>query len=131
MSRPEIEILLEQEAYQPGELLAGAFGIEADPDDELTTLELSMLWHTSGKGDEDMGVIHFEEWSAVQGKPFDCSQPHSFGVRLPRTPLSYDGFLIKIHWCVRARARWARRRETLREVPFLLGSVAPPQGAKK
>src|SRR5262249_25096901 len=103
MSQPEIEVRLEQEAYQGGDLLAGAFVIEAGSDDELTTLELSVLWHTSGKGDEDMGVIYFEDWSAAQGKPFDRSRPHGFEVRLPRTPLSYDGFLLKIHWCVRVR----------------------------
>jgi hypothetical protein len=124
MSRPEIDVRLEQTAYRPGDLLAGAFAIEAGPDDELATLELSVLWHTSGKGDEDLGVVHFEDWSQAKGKPFDRARPHGFEVRLPQTPLSYDGFLIKIHWCVRVRARWQRGVETLREAPFRLGEVA-------
>jgi hypothetical protein len=128
MSRPEIEVRLEQEAYRPGDLLAGAFALEAGPDDELVNLELSVLWHTSGKGDEDMGVVHFEDWSAEQGRPFDRGRPHGIEVRLPRTPLSYDGFLIKVHWCVRVRARWARGQPTMREVPFQLGAVARPPG---
>jgi hypothetical protein len=125
MRSPDIEVRLERADYGPGELLAGAFAIEAGPDDELTLLELSVLWHTTGKGDEDLGVIHFEDWSPARGKPFDLSQPHAFDVRLPRTPLTYDGFLIKIHWCVRVRARWAGGGESLREEPFRLGDVLP------
>jgi hypothetical protein len=125
MSRAEIEVRLEREAYQPGELLAGAFAIEAGPEAELALLELSVLWHTSGKGDEDLGVIHFEDWSPARGRTFDLSRPQAFDVRLPRTPLTYDGFLIKVHWCVRVRARWVGGGETLREEPFRLGDVRP------
>jgi hypothetical protein len=126
VSRPEIDVRLEQEAYRPGDLLAGALAL--DPDEELTTLELSVLWHTEGKGDEDLGVVHFEDWSGPRDRPFDRSRPYAFTARLPLTPLSYDGFLIRIHWCVRVRARWAAGGETLREVPFRLGDVPAPQG---
>jgi hypothetical protein len=125
MSRPEIDLRLEQTEYQPGDLLAGAFVIEAGAEDELAVLELSVLWHTTGKGEEDLGVIHFEDWQPAEGRPFDRSRPYGFEVHLPRTPLSYDGFLIKIHWCVRVRARWAGGGQTLREAPFRLGEVAP------
>jgi hypothetical protein len=123
---PEIEVRLEQEAYRPCELLAGAFAVEVGPNDQLVNLELSVLWHTTGKGDEDMGVHYFEDWSPERGKPLDLSRPHGFEVQLPRTPLSYDGFLIKVHWCVRVRARWARGKPSMREVSFQLGGVARP-----
>ena len=104
---PEIDVRLEQEAYRAGEVLTGAFAVAADDGDELETLEVSVLWHTAGRGTEDLGVIHFEEWPAAQGRPFDRTQPHAFTCRLPRTPLSYDGVLVKVRWCVRVRARWA------------------------
>jgi hypothetical protein len=127
MSSPPIQVRLEQECYRPGELLAGAFALSADEPAELTRLELSVLWHTEGKGDEDLGVIHFEEWSGERAASFDLCQPHGFSVTLPRTPLSYDGVSIKIHWCARVRARWAGREETVAEAPFLLRQ-GPPGG---
>jgi hypothetical protein len=122
-----VDMRLERQAYNPGDLLAGAFVVTAEPDDELTVVELSVLWHTAGKGDEDMGVVHFEDWLGKDGRPYALGQPQEFTYRLPETPLSYDGFLIKIHWCVRVRARWSRGKDTLNEVPFTLGNVSRPQ----
>lgn len=125
---PEIDVRLEQDSYRPGDLLTGAFALEADDGDELETLELSVLWHTEGRGDEDLAVIHFEEWPAARGRTFDRTQPYAFTARLPRTPLSYEGVLVKVRWCVRVRARWVGGGETLREEPFRLGETIGPGG---
>ncbi len=127
---PEIDVRLEQESYRPGELMTGAFAVTADDGDELETLEVSVLWHTAGYGDEDLGVIHFEEWPAKGDRPFDQTQPHAFTARLPRTPLSYDGEIVQVRWCVRVRARWVGGGETLREEPFCLGATAGPDGTE-
>src|SRR5262245_22535261 len=113
MSEGTIQVRLEKEALAPGEELFGAFALEADPSAELETLELSVLWFTEGKGDEDLGVIHFQEWP--RGEGFDRSRPHAFQALLPRTPLSYDGVIVKIHWAVRVRARWTGAGETIEE----------------
>jgi hypothetical protein len=121
MTDATVRIRLERDAYQPGEELMGAFALEADDEAELESLELSVLWHTEGKGDEDLGVMHYEEWSDQGERPFDRGRPHAFTARLPRTPHSYDGVLLKIHWCVRVRARWAGGGESLEEAPFTLG----------
>jgi hypothetical protein len=121
-----IEVRLEREAYQPGELLAGAFVVYAE-DEQPNTVELSVLWHTSGKGDEDMQVLHFREWPSREGAASILGQPQEVTLTLPRSPLNYDGFLIKVHWCVRVRVRWARGRDTVQEAAFRLGNVARPE----
>jgi hypothetical protein len=120
MSEAVIDIRLERSDYRPGEELAGAFVLEGGSD-ELRTLELSVLWHTEGRGNEDLGVVHYEEWGG--DRPFDATRPHAFVARLPRTPHSYDGVIVKIHWCVRLRVRWVGGGETLRECAFRLGDV--------
>ena len=118
-SEPVVSLRLERMEYQPGDELLGAFAV-ADVPARLRTLELSVLWYTEGKGDADLGVIHFEEWSD-DTRPLQRGQPQAFTVWLPRTPQSYDGVLIKIHWCARVRARWEGLSETLVEEPFTLG----------
>jgi hypothetical protein len=123
MSEPLIRVKLEKAEYAPGEELAGAFVVEAGEPAELRTLELTVLWYTEGKGDEDLGVIHHEDWAPGKGKDFDLAQPYAFAVRLPRTPLSYDGVIVKVHWCARVRARWTEGEESLTEEPFRLGNV--------
>jgi hypothetical protein len=115
-----ITIHLEKACYRPGQLLRGTFAVEA-AGNKLETLELSVLWHTHGRGDEDLGVVHFEEWSEARARSFEATASHSFTTRMPVTPYSYDGVLVKVCWCVRVRARWVGGGETLSEKPFVLG----------
>ena len=129
MNEPEVRVRLESEAYRPGDVLRGAFCVEGEATADLKTVELSVLWRSEGKGDEDLGVIHYAEWTPASGEVIDLSQPREFEVRLPRTPLSYDGALVQVCWCVRVRARWVGGGETLREEPFRLGATAGPDGA--
>ncbi|NIP85768.1 MAG: hypothetical protein GTO03_09485 [Planctomycetales bacterium] len=37
--------------------------------------------------------------------------------------MSYDGLIVKIHWCVRLRLFLPRGRELVAEQPFQLGAV--------
>jgi hypothetical protein len=41
--------------------------------------------------------------------------------------LSYDGRIVKIHWCVRVRVFQGWGRELVLEEPFTLGTVPPPR----
>jgi hypothetical protein len=41
-------------------------------------------------------------------------------VRLPNSPWSYDGTLVKIHWTARLRLRYGKTGEVLAEAPFVL-----------
>jgi hypothetical protein len=106
MARDELTIELDRDPphYLPEESLSGRWMLPADPERGVRALELSVLWSTEGKGDEDFGVHHFEQHLADEGGWIEAGRPQHFAVRLPRSPLSYDGALIKICWCVRVRA---------------------------
>jgi len=84
---------------------------------------MSVLWHTEGKGDEDMSVHCFERIEPSDEELVDFRQPRRFSSMLPASPLSYEGAIIKIRWCVRVRVFLARGRELARDVPFRLGRV--------
>jgi hypothetical protein len=126
MSDPSVRVQLDDDrrVYQPGEILSGSFGLAAIEGREVEAVELSVLWSTEGKGDEDMGVHHFEALTAEEGR-IDPAPPRRFAVRLPRSPLSYDGLIVKVRWCVRVRAVIAGWRDRVAEVPFRLGDVVP------
>ncbi|MFO0877736.1 MAG: hypothetical protein U0840_10315 [Gemmataceae bacterium] len=120
MSELDVEVRLERSRYQPRHELIGAFQIVGDPPSDYT-VELSVLWRTEGKGDEDLGVILFQEWTSASN-PLAFDQPHEFSVRLPRSPLTYDGELIKIRWLARVRVRWGNGHEEMAQEEFELGS---------
>jgi hypothetical protein len=111
--------------YQPGDPLSGRVLVDGAQSTKARTLELSVLWYTAGKGDEDMAVHHFERWVDEPGKPLDLRVPHRFTTVLPASPLSYDGLIVKVCWCVRARLFLPYGQETVAEIPFRLGNVSP------
>lgn len=124
MTDPDIRIELVASAYRPGEELAGAFVIPGGPPVDTRSVELSVLWHTSGKGTEDLGVIHYRAWKAEDETLAGLPNPGTFTVALPRTPRSYNGELIKIHWLARVRLRWGEpghTSELVRDAEFTLG----------
>lgn len=132
MSSTGAVIQLDQTRYQPGDLLGGTFIFQGETPEQYT-IELSVLWRTEGKGDGDIGVILFREWSWEKA-PFDFRYPQDFEVRLPPSPLTYDGVLIKIGWLVRVRIRWVPEHEAVAEEPFQLGpglsGIPGPGGGK-
>lgn len=52
--------------YAGGSLLRASWRIRGVPLDALHSLEVSVLWHTEGKGDEDLHVHHFQRLSEAQ-----------------------------------------------------------------
>lgn len=128
MSEPRVLIHLDgrKTVYDPGDVLSGQVRIEDVNMPEVKAVELSVLWYTDGKGDQDMHVRYFRRWSQEEGDlPLDLTQPIRFQTVLPQTPLSYDGLIVRIRWCVRVRIFLARGREVVEEIPFRLGRVAP------
>lgn len=97
MTPRPIEILFddEQTQYVPGEELSGQFLVVPDDAKMLKAVEVSVLWYTEGKGDEDLGVHHFERLDAQSGTN-DLRRPINFRTRLPGSPLSYQGTIVKI-----------------------------------
>lgn len=114
------------DVYLPGEVLSGSFW--APPLDDLVpkAAELSVLWYTEGKGDEDMAVHHFQRYEYRADSLDDWSCPGKFSTPLPNSPLSYDGFILKILWTVRLRVFYPNGRSVTIESPFRLGNVPPP-----
>jgi hypothetical protein len=111
--------------YLPDESLSGRWALAAGLEREVRAVEVSVLWSTEGKGDEDLGVHHFERLTAEEAGPIEPGQGGRFAARLPRAPLSYDGLIVKVCWCVRVRVFWDGG-EVLAEAPFRLGDVARP-----
>ena len=91
--------------------------------DEVKAVEVSVLWYTEGKGDEDLAVHDFWRSSAEGGDGLDLRRPGRFSTVLPKSPLSYRGVLVKIRWCVRVRVFLTRGREVMGELAFRLGEV--------
>ncbi|HEV3025750.1 MAG TPA: hypothetical protein VGX76_24925 [Pirellulales bacterium] len=111
--------------YQPGEALSGRYHVAGLKPGEACTVEISVVWYTEGQGDEDLAVHHFERFSTAERREIDLRRPQRFSTTLPASPLSYQGSIVKIRWCVRLRIYLPRGKELFREVPFQLGSVPP------
>jgi len=109
--------------YRPGDTLSGEYRVESVPANEIKAVEVSVLWYTEGKGDEDLAVHDFWRRSADGGEGLDLRRPGRFSTILPRSPLSYRGVLVKIRWCVRVRVFLTRGREVMGELAFRLGDV--------
>ena len=123
MSHSEARLELAATAYRPGGELAGAFVIPGGPPAGTRSVEFSVLWHTSGKGTEDIGVVYYRAWKADDDTLAAMPNPYTFAVPLPRAPWSYDGELVKIHWLARLRLRFGEpghTREVVRDAEFTL-----------
>ncbi len=120
---PEIRVELAATTLTPESELAGVFVVVGGPPADTRSVELSVLWHTSGKGTEDLGVIHYQSWKVEDGSLATMPNPSTFRVPLPRSPWSYEGELIKIHWVARVRLRWgvaSQSQEVVCDAPFVL-----------
>jgi hypothetical protein len=132
MTSPRVQLLLDETAriYNPGEVLAGQFSLEGVAAGDVRACELSVLWHTEGKGDEDLSVHFFERLEPYNDESIDFRQPRRFSTELPNSPLTYGGLIVKIAWCVRVRFFLIRGKELSLEIPFQLGAVPHPEPLK-
>ncbi|GAB6167294.1 hypothetical protein JCM19992_32940 [Thermostilla marina] len=126
MSSVSIDIRLDgrKVRYEPGDVLSGEFVLRDVRRSEIRAVELSVLWYTDGKGDQDLHVHHFRRWSSEQGDWIDPRRPVRFETELPASPLSYEGLIVRVQWCVRVRVFLTDGRDELVEIPFRLGGVA-------
>ena len=89
-----------------------------------------MIWKTAGKGQEDIGVHFFQRIQGDELQSLDDST-QEITVRLPSTPESYQGKIVKIEWCVRVRLFDQHGTHTS-DQPFRLGQselVVPPENS--
>ena len=128
MKDPSIRIRLigDTDHYESGDTLSGEFFVDIAEPEAIRVVEISVLWFTEGKGEEDLDVHFFERIGNDNGQFVDMRQSQPFTTALPASPLSYDGVLVKIHWCVRIRVFLSRGRDFAAEQSFWLGQV--PRG---
>src|SRR5262245_45845644 len=125
MIRPIVTIELDQTLCEPGELLTGHYVVDPQSIPLATLVEVSVYWNTEGKGNEDRAVQYRKRGSTDDGPLFDERGTGPFAVRLPSAPLSYDGVLVKIVWCVQVGVTFAGGAQSETVVPFRVGHVGP------
>jgi hypothetical protein len=130
MIEPLVSVRLDERRrhYRPGDILTGEFRIETLQPDNIKAVELSVIWCTEGKGDDDVGLHYFKRYSPEE-EPLDPRSATHFATDqgLPASPLSYDGLIVKIRWCVRVRLFLPRGETLVHDEPFRLGDVPPAQ----
>ena len=69
IGEPTVSIRLDGNgrAYRPGERFGGEYVFHELPACQLRALEVSVLWFTEGKGDEDLGVHRFWRFDPERG----------------------------------------------------------------
>lgn len=110
--------------YRPGDILKCDYQIDAVPREDVHAVEASVLWFTDGKGDEDLGVHFFERRvSHNEDATGDLRTLRSFSTPLPESPLSYNGSIVQVQWCVRLRAFMPKGKEVTLDHAFQLGDL--------
>ena len=109
--------------FSAGDEMICEYQIDAVEASEIQAVEASVLWFTEGKGEEDIGVHFFERRLPADAEEADLRPLRRFRTRLPNSPLSYNGAIVRIRWCVRLRLFLRRGREFVLEQPFTLGNV--------
>ncbi|MEX0586261.1 MAG: hypothetical protein WD176_06440 [Pirellulales bacterium] len=128
MTEPLLSLVIDgtsSRVFAPGETLAVDFQVDAVDPDELCALEASVLWYTEGKGDEDLGIHYFKRYTA-QREGATLHELRFLRTILPASPLSYEGRIVKVRWCVRVRAFLSRNRQVTENQVFQLGRVPRP-----
>ncbi len=93
--------------------------------EELSSVEVSVLWYTEGKGDEDLSVHYFRRYDSASLRTLGIEGSQPIHCRLPPSPLSYRGHLLKIQWGIRVRVFVEEGREAVAEHPFYLVARKP------
>jgi len=127
---PAVTILFDDNGrvYRPGETLSGRYVLDSTGPgkfkaDDVKAVEVSVMWYSEGKGDEDFAVHEFWRRDVDEGAAIDVARSESFSTILPRSPLSYDGQILKLRWCVRIRAFLGHGKEVVGQKTFRLGEV--------
>ena len=118
-----IRLLGLQPTYMSHDVLEFEYRISNIHQNTISALEVSVVWLTEGKGTEDLGVHFFQRLTGNSLAASDWSLPQKVQVPLPDSPLSYEGQLLKISWCVRVRFYLNDGTELVAQQPFYLGTV--------
>jgi len=112
--------------HEPREQLTVRYRIEGCEGERIRAIEHSVLWYTEGKGEEDLGVHFFQRLTDRALSPTAITTG-AFTTPLPQSPLSYEGVIVKVRWCVRVRLFFEGSRDFVSEHVFTLGRIPPAQ----
>ena len=118
-----IRLLGLQPTYMPHDVLEFEYRVSNIQQSSISAVEVSVVWLTEGKGTEDLGVDFFQRLTGNSLAATDWSIPQHVNVPLPDSPLSYEGRLLKISWCVRVRFYLNDGTELVAQQPFYLGTI--------
>lgn len=123
-------IELEKDTFYPGDFLTCEYFVKILPVHDIQAVETSVIWITEGKGEEDIGVHFFErrQKRSLSSETFDRNQRAS--TVLPASPLSYEGEILKIRWCVRVRLFLGSGEQITEDRYFRLGNVIAFDGSQ-
>ena len=112
--------------YMQGDHIRAHYRVAGIDSSSVTAIEQSVAWYTEGKGEEDLGVILFERKPITRMAAESASNEPLVGTisgKLPPSPLSYEGLIVKIRWCVRLRLFFVGGRDYVSEHVFFLGDI--------
>jgi len=112
-----------QPTYMPQESLEFEYRVSNINQSMISAIEASVVWLTEGKGTEDLGVHSFQRLTGNSLTVTEWTVPQRVVVPLPDSPLSYEGKLLKISWCVRVRFYLNDGTELVAQQPFYLGTI--------
>jgi hypothetical protein len=85
-------------AFRPGAVLAGVADWKLDhPARHGATIELRLLWYTSGRGTPDVSLVE-----TVQFENPGQEEQRTFRFQLPEGPYSFAGSLVTLDWALEA-----------------------------
>jgi len=124
LSRPPVRAIISslKAVYQAGESLDCSYRIDCEAGQTIQSVETSVLWETDGKGDADIGVHFFEKRRMTTENQGQATEFH-LATLLPASPLSYDGWLVKLNWCIRIRIFLSSGYQQTYNFPFKLHSA--------
>ena len=129
-THPRIELVFAagRRQYAPADRLVVRYVVDGCDGEKIRAVEHSVVWYTEGKGEEDLGVHFFER---VAERRRDAARVREGGIEttLPASPLSYEGVIVKIRWCVRIRIFFAGGRDFVSEHVFVVGRIPPARVA--
>lgn len=127
MTAPEIEINFDSDidSFSPGDFLICEYFVRETKPNNINAIETSVIWLTEGKGEEDIGVHFFERRLQRSLSSETFNHPQRVSTVLPASPLSYEGTILKIRWCVRVRLYLMDGQQFTEDKYFCLGNVKP------
>jgi hypothetical protein len=122
--QPRVDVHFDRphRGYEPGDTVVVRYTVSDVDPSHVRGIEQSLAWYTEGKGEEDLGVHFFSRLGDRQARE-TVATGGGFSAPLPPSPLSYEGVIVKIRWCVRVRLFFPGGRDFVSEHEFEVGRI--------